>query len=366
MRLPGSELLLEKPDELPGLHVAGDGDHRVVRHPPASVKGGEIGGGDRADGLRCSPGGLTPGMLGTVEDPRCPIRGQRAGIRLLLLQSGELEQAHPLDVLVSESGVFHHVREQLQRLGKRLGEAVEAHVRSLQRHARAEVRREVLDLLRELLGGARLRPLVDHVRDEIGEPRLLPRIGVDSVEETHADGDQGQAVVLDDQHPGAVLQSPLHGNGRIEVRLARERRRDLSPKRLVRHQRRFRHRVGGGLRRLRRRGRCRGRLRGLLGLLADLLRGNAAVRLGRGALGRDRRRLVLGRWRALLRGALRSLPGSCAGDGERCEDEEALHCRPPPALADRFGAGITSSSTCSDGKRYFCAKSCADRGVTAR
>ena len=135
---------------------------------------------------------------------------------------------------------------------------------SLQGGAGAEVRRQVLDLLSEFRGRARLGAFVDHVGHELGQAGFLLWVAVDAVQEAHLDGDQWQRAILDDQHPRAVLELALQRDGRIEVRLLRERRRRLRPESRVRHQRRLRL---GHLRRGRRDG---ARIRLLRRVFSDL------------------------------------------------------------------------------------------------
>jgi len=324
--------------------------------------------------LRRAAGGLSPGMRGAVEDARRFVGGQRPGVGLLLLQPGQLEDAYPLHVLLAEGRVLHDVRQQLQRLGQRLGQAVEVDVDRLQPGAGPQVDGKIFDLLGQLRRGARLGALVDRVGDELGQPWLVLGVGVDTVEEAHVHRHQRHRVVLHDQHARAVLQPALHRHRRLEVRLHRQRRRNLGAERFVRHQRR--HGRGGGcwlrLGRGAGRRRRRGRLAGLLRLVAGLrllgpLRRHACVGRARNRCRRRRRGLRLGGSRALPPRGHRLLLGARAGAEQRCHPHHALHrCAPcAPAEAD-FGAGTTSSWMRCCGRRNCRANCCAACGVTAR
>src|SRR5262249_31013796 len=80
--------------------------------------------------------------------------GQLVGEAFLLLETGQGEVAHPLDVLGPEGRMKRHVREDLQTLRERFTEGVHADGHGLRACGGPEIDSEVL----QLLGDARPCP----------------------------------------------------------------------------------------------------------------------------------------------------------------------------------------------------------------
>ena len=340
--LPAGEILLQGCLDLSHRDVAGDGDEGVVGAVPGVVELAQVVAGDSAHRLDGAARGLTEGMLVAVEEARRFVGGDRAGDGELLRETGDLQAAHPLEVLGPEGRVLQHVGEDLERLGERLLEEVEMDPARLRSRACAERDRLVLQLLCELGGGALLRTLGQHARNEAREARLAVRLGVDPAGENNVDCDEGQRVVLAHQQARSIRELAIEGNGRVELGLHRKRRRLLRAER----------RVGGlAVGDCGSRGHCSGCA--------------AAVERARARIGGRSAGVGSGQRSGIRSG--RGLAGLGARASEERGTEQGDVCAPHrdasffPALA-----GTTSISMRRSSGNHFFANACTDCGVTAR
>ena len=122
---PCAEPLGEQGEDGGRLEVPRDRDERVVRAEVGVVEADQVLPPDGAHRLDRATRRLPPGVLRSVEQPRHLVAGQRARVAAPLLQAGEGDAAHALDVGRAEGGVQGHVGQEVQGRLQGLGQAVE-------------------------------------------------------------------------------------------------------------------------------------------------------------------------------------------------------------------------------------------------
>ena len=186
--------------------VAGDQQRRVVGPVVLVVEGAQIGGGQLLD--RRLDAGHRP-AVGVLLPEQQAGEGQVGHGRRAVLAARDRRQqvvAHPLELLGLEGRVHDDVGEQRQRRVQVLASVDRLTFDASQVLPVDSVRAQRRDLLGDGERVARLRPLVEHVRGQVGQPGAIERVGGAAGLDHQVEVDERQIVEFDQHHLEAVLQ----------------------------------------------------------------------------------------------------------------------------------------------------------------
>ncbi len=171
-------------------------------------------------------GQLSERVRGAVEDAREHAAADEAGLRVLVRERDEPLRAQAIERRRGERGVQQHVGEDVERRRELLRGRQERDRSALVTDGGGDVRAEPLEVERERVGVARIRPLAHHRRGERGHAQLARLLElVRAADERDRERDQRQPAAFGNDQLRAVGELAGRPDRHLQLGdLARRRR----------------------------------------------------------------------------------------------------------------------------------------------